>query len=64
MAALVSKVVLFGHSGQIGRVLHSHLQANGWDGLTANQRKAIMLGIVQGIRAQARLALGLLDSAT
>lgn len=38
------------------------INANGWDGLSPAQRKAISLGIVQAIRAQARLNLGVLDS--
>jgi hypothetical protein len=38
------------------------LNASGWDGLTANQRKAIMLGVVQALRAQARLNLNQFDS--
>lgn len=36
--------------------------ANGWDGLTPAQRKAIALGEIRDIRALIRLSLNLLDS--
>jgi hypothetical protein len=38
------------------------IQASGWDALTANQRKAITLGLVQATRAAARLILNQSDS--
>jgi hypothetical protein len=38
------------------------INASGWDGLSPAQRKAISLGIVQAIRAQARLNLNQYDS--
>jgi hypothetical protein len=38
------------------------INANGWDGLTPAQRKAIAVGIVQSIRAQAHLNLSQYDA--
>jgi ABC-type transporter MlaC component len=38
------------------------INANGWDGLTPAQRKAIALGEVQDIRAIIRVLLGMTDS--
>lgn len=40
------------------------INANGWDGLTPAQRKAIMLGVVQDIRAAARLVSSRLDASS
>ena len=37
------KVLIFGHSGQIGRVLHSQLQANDWDVVGASTAECNLL---------------------